>query len=45
LTKVKVGTKKAAPHTLPLRSGTLIQAELSSVLLCWWRLAARQAVQ
>ena len=34
-----------ACHTLPLRSGAVVQAELSSVLLCWWRLADRPAVQ
>ncbi len=33
------------PHTLPLRSGEIVQAELSSALLCWWRLAARPAEQ
>ncbi len=33
------------PHTLPLRPGAVVQAERSSVLICWWRLAARQAVQ
>ncbi len=33
-----------ACHTLPLRSGAVVQAELISALLCWWRLAARLAV-
>ncbi len=34
-----------ACYTLPLRSGAVVQAELISALLCWWRLAARPAVQ
>jgi hypothetical protein len=37
-------TRKAPPHTLPLRSGSVAQAERSSVLLRWWRLVARLAV-
>ena len=32
-------------HTLPLRPGAVVQAEPSSVLLRWWRLAARPTVQ
>ncbi len=34
-----------ACHALLLRPGTVVQVELSSVLLCWWRLADRPAVQ
>ncbi len=33
-----------ACHTLSLRPGAVVQAEPSSVLLCWWRLAAWPAV-
>ena len=34
-----------ACQTLLLRSGAVVQAEPSSVLLRWWRLAARPTVQ
>ncbi len=34
-----------ACYTLPLRSGAVVQAELSSALLCWWRLAAQPAAR
>ncbi len=34
-----------ACYTLPLRSGAVVQAEPSSALISWWRLAARQAEQ
>ncbi len=36
---------RSLPHTLPLRSGAVVQVELSSALLCWWRHAARPAVK
>ena len=41
--KVMAGMgSRILPHILPSRSRAVVQAEPSSVLLCWWRLAAGQ---
>ncbi len=42
MVSARMGRK--VPRTLSLRSGAVIQAKSSSVLLCWRRLAARPAV-